>query len=144
LEKDRLAKEAELKLVQNKYDNALSKGDSCVKMKNYDLAKITYSIAATLKPKEIIPSLKIKEVDALIETEKRSLYTNELAKKYPEGVTEEKVKEGNANITKRIVVKGNTGNLYIKKETGFGATYFFKDGATITESEFIKNTEGKK
>ena len=67
-----------------------------------------------------------------------------MAKKYPQGVTEEKEKEGNANITKRIVVKGNTGNLYVKKETGFGATYYFKDGATITETEYIKNTEGIK
>lgn len=143
-EKERIAKENELKLVQAKYDNAIAKGDSCVKAKSYDMAKTSYTSAASLKPKETIPAIKIKEVDALIESEKRSLYTNELAKKYPEGVTEEKVKEGNANITKRIVVKGNTGNLYIKKETGFGATYFFKDGATITESEFIKNTEGKK
>lgn len=143
-EKERIAKENELKLVQAKYDNAIAKGDSCVKAKSYDMAKTSYTSAASLKPKETIPAIKIKEVDSLIETEKRSLYTNELAKKYPEGVTEEKVKEGNANITKRIVVKGNTGNLYIKKETGFGATYFFKDGATITESEFIKNTEGKK
>jgi colicin import membrane protein len=143
-EKERIAKETELKLVQTKYDNAIAKGDSCVKAKSYDMAKTSYTSAASLKPKETIPATKIKEVDALIETEKRSLYTNELAKKYPQGVTEEKEKEGNANITKRIVVKGNTGNLYIKKETGFGATYYFKDGATITETEFIKNTEGLK
>ena len=143
-EKERIAKENELKLVQAKYDNAIAKGDSCVKVKSYDMAKTSYTTAASLKPKETIPAIKIKEVDALIETEKRSLYTNELAKKYPQGVTEEKVKEGNANITKRIVVRGNTGNLYIKKETGFGATYYFKDGASITETEFIKNTEGLK
>ena len=143
-EKERIAKENELKLVQAKYDNAIAKGDSCVKVKSYDMAKTSYTSAASLKPKETIPAIKIKEVDALIETEKRSLYTNELAKKYPQGVTEEKVKEGNANITKRIVVRGNTGNLYIKKETGFGATYYFKDGASITETEFIKNTEGLK
>ena len=143
-EKERIATENELKLVQAKYDNAIAKGDSCVKVKSYDMAKTSYTSAASLKPKETIPAIKIKEVDALIETEKRSLYTNELAKKYPQGVTEEKVKEGNANITKRIVVRGNTGNLYIKKETGFGATYYFKDGASITETEFIKNTEGLK
>jgi len=143
-EKDRLAKEAEAKALQAKYDNLLSKGDSCVKTKNYDLAKTSYTTAASLKPKEETPANKIKEVDALIETEKRSQYTNELAKKYPQGVTEEISKEGNAKITKRIVVKGNTGDLYVKKETSFGAVYYFKNEATITETEFVKNTEVKK
>ena len=50
----------------------------------------------------------------------------------------------NGGFEGRIVVKGNTGNLYVKKETSFGAIYYFKDGATITEAEFIKNTEGVK
>lgn len=143
-EKDRIAKEAEVKALQAKYDNALAKGDSSVKAKNYELAKSSYLNAASLKPKEETPASKIKEVDALIEKEKQSQYTNELAKKYPQGVTEEVSKEGNAKITKRIVVKGNTGDMYVKKETSFGAVYYFKNEATITEAEYIKNTEGKK
>jgi hypothetical protein len=88
--------------------------------------------------------LLIAAVDKLITAEKQSQYTNELAKKYPQGITEEISKEGNTNVTKRIVVQGNKGNLYEKKETGFGATYFFKDGVTITETEFTKNTESTK
>lgn len=143
-EKDRLAKEAEAKALQAKYDNALAKGDSALKAKNYDLAKSSYLSAASLKPKEETPANKIKEVDVFIETEKRSQYTNELAKKYPQGMTEEISKEGNAKITKRIVVKGNTGDMYVKKETSFGAVYYFKNEATITEAEFLKNTEVKK
>ncbi len=143
-EKDRIAKEAEVKALQAKYLTSIAKGDSCVKVKNYELAKSSYLNAASLKPKEETPAAKIKEVDALIEKEKQSQYTNELAKKYPQGVTEEISKEGNAKITKRIVVKGNTGDLYIKKETSFGAVYYFKNEATITEAEFVKNTEGKK
>ena len=143
-EKDKLAKEAEAKVLQAKYDNALAKGDSCVKVKNYDLAKSSYLNASSLKPKEETPATKIKEVDALMESEKRSQYTNELAKKYPQGVTEEVSKEGNNKITKRIVVKGNTGDMYVKKETSFGAVYYFKNEATITEAEFNKNTEIKK
>lgn len=143
-EKDRLAKEAEVKALQAKYENAIAKGDSCVKAKNYELAKSSYLNAGSLKPKEETPNAKIKEVDALIEKEKQAQYTNELAKKYPQGVTEEISKEGNAKITKRIVVKGNTGDMYIKKETSFGAVYYFKNEATITEAEYVKNTEGKK
>ena len=143
-EKDRLAKEEETKALQSKYDNALAKGDSASNEKNYELAKLSYLNAASLKPKEETPGNKIKEVDAFIEAEKRYQYTNELAKKYPEGVTEEIVKEGNVKITRRIVVQGNKGDLYIKKETGFGAVYYFKNEAAITETEFVKNTEGKK
>ena len=143
-EKDRLAKEAETKALQAKYDNALAKGDSALKAKNYDLAKSSYLNAASLKPKEETPANKIKEVDVFIETEKRSQYTNDLAKKYPQGMTEEISKEGNAKVTKRIVVKGNTGDMYVKKETSFGAVYYFKNEAAISEGEFIKNTEVKK
>ena len=61
-EKERIAKENELKLVQAKYDNAIAKGDSCVKVKSYDMAKTSYTSAASLKPKETIPAIKIKEV----------------------------------------------------------------------------------
>lgn len=143
-EKDRLAKEAEAKALQAKYDNALAKGDSALKAKNYDLAKSSYLNAGSLKPKEETAVAKIKEVDALMLAEKKSQYTNELARKYPEGVTEEITKEGNAKITTRIVVKGNTGDKYVKKETSFGAVYYFKNEATITEAEFNKNTEVKK
>lgn len=74
---------------------------------------------------------------------KKALFTNEYAKKYPEGITEEKVKEGNANITRRIVVQGNKGFLYLKKETSFGV-FYFKDGVTITETEWLRDTEPKK
>lgn len=143
-EKDRLAKEAEAKALQAKYDKALAKGDSCIKVKNFELAKSSYLNAASLKPKEEIALAKIKEVDSLMLAEKKSQYTNELARKYPEGVTEEITKEGNAKITTRIVVKGNTGDKYVKKETSFGAVYYFKNEATITEAEFNKNTEVKK
>jgi carboxypeptidase family protein len=140
-EKDRLAKEAEIKLLNSKYDNAIIKGDSALKVKNFDLAKTSYAAAAAIKPKEALPATKIKEADVAMELEKRSQYTNELAKKYPQGVTEEVVMEGNVKITKRIVVQGNKGTLYTKRETGFGAVYYFKDGVTITEAEYNKNTE---
>jgi len=73
------------------------------------LQKTSYAEAASIKPKEALPGTKIKEADAAMELDKRSQYTNELAKKYPQGVTEEIVKEGNVKITKRIVVMGNKG-----------------------------------
>lgn len=68
-----------------------------------------------------------------------SIFQNELAKKYPPGVTEEIVKEGNATTTRRIVVKGHTGVLYVMRRTNFGV-FYFKDGTPIFETEFIQNT----
>ena len=143
-EKARLAKEAEAKALLEKYNSNLVKGDSALAIKNYDLAKTFYQNASVLKPKETVPLDKIQAVDKLITAEKQSQYTNELAKKYPQGITEEISKEGNSKITKRIVVQGNKGNLYVKKETSFGTVYYFKDDVTITEAEFIKNTESTK
>ncbi|MFL5763184.1 MAG: carboxypeptidase-like regulatory domain-containing protein [Bacteroidia bacterium] len=142
-EKDRLAKEAEQKALNDKYDAAIAKGDEALKAENFDLAKTSYAEAQSLKPKETLPADKIKAADDAAEAKKKSQYANEYAKKYKEGVTEEKVKDGNMMVTRRIVVKGNQGNLYEKKETSFGQVYFFKDGVTITEAEFNKNTDIK-
>lgn len=69
----------------------------------------------------------------------RDDFQNALAKKYPQGVTEEVVKEGNSTTTRRIVVRGNKGVLYLMRKTNFGV-FYFKDGTPIFESEFIKNT----
>jgi hypothetical protein len=138
-EKKRLAEEAEVALMENNYKAAITTGDSAFQAKNYSLAKTAFNLALTFKPGEMYPKDRIVEADALI----TASYTNELAKKYPQGVTEEVSKENNAKVTKRIVVDGNKGSLYIKKETGFGATYYFKDGIPITEQEFKRYTEAK-
>lgn len=61
--------------------------------------------------------------------------------KYPEGITEESATENNAKVTRRIVVKGSEGHLYVRKETSFGPIYYFKDNVPITESEFTRDTE---
>ena len=64
-----------------------------------------------------------------------------LAKKYPEGITEESATENNAKVTRRIVVRGLEGHLYVRKETSFGPIYFFKDNVAITETEYLRDTE---
>ena len=68
-------------------------------------------------------------------------FKSELAKKYPEGITEESARENNAKVTRRIVVKGSEGHLYLKKETSFGPIYYFKDNVPITETEYLRDTE---
>lgn len=140
-EKERLAKEEAAKAFEKKYKQTINTADSAVTAKDYDKAKKFFNEAIDLKPSDEYPKNRLKEIDILIANE--ALFKNELAKKYPIGVTEEKTKEGNVDVTRRIVVIGNKGVLYEKKETNFGAIYYFKDGIPITEQEFKKNTEIK-
>lgn len=139
-EKERLAKEEEKRIVNKKYTLAINTADSAFVAKSYTLAKAAYNKALEIKPTENYPKGRIEQIDQ--EIAKSGEFKNELAQKYPEGITEEIIKEGNATVTRRIVVIGNKGYLYIMRRTGFG-TYYFKDDAPITEVEFKKNTEGK-
>ncbi len=141
IEQERLAKEEEARVLKKKYTLSINSGDSALLAKNYSVAKAAYNRALTLKPTESYPKDKIAQIE--LEISKTGEFKNDLAKKYPEGITEEIVKDGNATDTRRIVVIGNKGVLYIMRRTSFGAIYYFKDGATITENEFRKNTEIK-
>ena len=139
-EEKRLGEErAQAALLENNYKAAITTGDSAFQVQNFNVAKTAYNKALLLKSTESYPKDRISEIDQLLAT----VYKNDLAKKYPQGITEEIEKDNNAKIIKRIVVDGNKGNLYIKKETGFGQTYYFKDGIPITEQEFKRNTEFK-
>ena len=142
IEKIRLAKELVEKAYNDKYNGYLNRGDSAITASNYEFAKVAFNEAIKMKPNEAYPKTRLTDIETMIAND--ALFKNELAKKYPVGVTEEKVKEGNLNITRRIVVIGNKGYLYEKKETTFGAVYYAKDGVTITEKEFNKDTEVKK
>jgi hypothetical protein len=140
-EKERLAKEEEKKAFDRKYNAAIAKGDSAIAIKDFPKAKLAFNEAIALKPTDELPKNKLKEIDAMIAN--AELYKNDLAKKYPIGVTEEVVKEGNSKVTRRIVVIGFKGILYEKKETSFGAIYYFKDGNAITEQLFNAETKTK-
>ena len=138
-EHKRLAEEAQAALLENNYKATIATGDSAFQAQSFSIAKIAYNKALALKATETYPKDKLTEIDELLAT----VYKNDLAKKYPQGITEEIEKENNTRITKRIVVDGNKGNLYIKRETGFGQIYYFKDGIPISEQEFKRNTESK-
>lgn len=73
--------------------------------------------------------------------------TDNLALKYPEGVTEKKYTSKNAQgkvtgyVIIRIVVKGNKGVEY-KKDVTQQITRFYKNGTPITEDVWDKETSG--
>jgi len=73
-------------------------------------------------------------------------YLTDLAKKYPQGVTEDKYERKNVNdevikiIIRRVVVQGNKADDY-RKVVAKWATHCFKNGRPITERMWITGTE---
>ncbi|HSH65930.1 MAG TPA: hypothetical protein VLB84_09050, partial [Bacteroidia bacterium] len=135
------------------YVEIIAKADKLFSAKDYKQAKTSYLDASLLKPSERYPKDKVLEIDKLLnsktvlptaESKSKDDFRNELAKKYPQGITEESTTEGNLRVIRRIVVKGDDAHLYLKKTTSFGAVYYFKDEVSITEGEFIKDTENVK
>ncbi len=139
---------------EKQYAGLITKADKAMAAKDYKEAKATYLDASLIKPTERYPKEKVIEIDNILNpkvntapvTAEKSKddFRNELAKKYPQGVTEESATEGNLKVIRRIVVRGDDAHLYLKKITSFGAIYYFKDNVAITEAEFVKDTESVK
>ncbi len=67
-------------------------------------------------------------------------FINELAKVYPEGVTEEIIQMSNRVITKRIVVSEGKGYLYEFVKYNWGGEFFFKNGESASKFVWDKET----
>jgi hypothetical protein len=65
---------------------------------------------------------------------------SKLAQDYPPGVTEESYTEGNKVIIRRVVVNGNRADEYSKVIAKWG-TFYFKNGQSITEAIWARETE---
>lgn len=66
---------------------------------------------------------------------------SKLAQDYPPGVTEESYTEGNKVIIRRVVVNGNRADEYSKVIAKWG-TFYFKNGQSISEYIWSRETEG--
>jgi hypothetical protein len=131
------------------YDQIILKADQFFKANEYNAAKAAYSEALALF-NEKYPRDRIAEIERMLAkmnsnanpgTRDRSNYATDLAKKYPQGITEEITQEANRKITRRIVVKGNDAADYTRISYSWG-TYYFKNG-DIPISEGIWNAETK-
>lgn len=69
------------------------------------------------------------------------LNRSKLAQDYPPGVTEESYTEGNKVIIRRVVVNGDRADEYSKVIAKWG-TFYFKNGQSITEAIWARETEG--
>lgn len=143
---------------QKKYNALIAKADKAMQDKDYGLAKSTYTEAVTVKQMEVYPKQKLAEIDLILNpkpdpTANKNNTTNgnanndeykaELAKKYPQGLTEEIVKEGGGTTINRIVVVGKDGWAYTKKTYAWGGVYYFKNGQQISETTFNYETSAE-
>jgi len=68
-------------------------------------------------------------------------YRKYLATIYKEGWTEEKYKEGNKDIVKRVRIVGDHGDEYMKVTHHYGAVYYFKNGISISYGTWVEETK---
>ena len=103
------------------------------------------------------PKDKLKEIDKLLaktkeveipkeidfsNKEKKNKFISSMAKKYGEGVHEENYEsKSGKKVRQIIVVKGGLADEYREVKQPWGATYFFKNGESVSRSIFFKETQ---
>jgi tetratricopeptide (TPR) repeat protein len=139
---------------EEKYKALITQGDEAYALKDWETAKNAYRKAIRVKSTEAYPREQLKKIEEEIkkseavaekpESEKKYTlkgiqipsdkvaFSNELAQKYPQGLTVERSMEGSKTITRRIIVDGDVGVEFKRIEHNWGGVYYFKNGAPIT------------
>lgn len=134
----------------------MAKGKASENIRDLKSAAKYYQKCLELDPSSMIAKGKLQGVQIAMREEvqaraeankdlekmdkKSEAFLAELAARYPQGVTEEKYKDGNKSITKRIVVEGNRGTEYMKVEHDWGGVFYFKNGDAISQNKFESET----
>jgi tetratricopeptide (TPR) repeat protein len=163
-EKKRLEEEDRIKNRDKYYREAIARGNAANELRKYQEAITEYEAALDLKPEEVYPAEKIKEIKAKlelaqkIEDEKATLIEeskkepegismekerilSELALEYPEGLTEETYMDGQKKIVRRIVVKYGRADDYKMVVQPWGAKFYFKNDKSIPSHLFALETD---
>ncbi|MCB0480351.1 MAG: hypothetical protein KDC83_02920 [Flavobacteriales bacterium] len=147
LEKDELGE-------SEKYRDLIKQGDEAFDAEDYESAKIAYTSAMKINSLEAYPRERIKKIELLEKEQKikkpevkekteyslsavqisadKSAFCAELARKYPQGLTEEIYQDGSKTVTRRIIVDGQIGVEYKKIVHNWGGVYYFKNGSPAT------------
>ena len=152
----RLDKISSEKYSLSEYRDVIDKADLHYNFKKYEAALIEYENALAMRPDQDYPKERISLIKKMIgiQANRESLakenqennqipiedFKNDIAQKYPEGVTEEVETLGNKTITKRYVVKNNRGDEYKMIKHNWGGKFFFKNEQQITELIWNKET----
>ena len=140
----------------SEYRDVIDKADLHYNFKKYEAALTEYENALAMRPDQDYPKERISLIRKMIgiQASRESLakenqenqqipiedFKNDIAQKYPEGVTEEVETSGNKTITKRYVVKDNHGDEYKMIKHSWGGKFFFKNEQQITELIWNKET----
>ncbi len=160
VEAERLARLDKISSEQyslSEYRDVIDKADLHYNFKKYEAALTEYQNALAMRPDQDYPKERISLIKKMIgiqankeilaqenqEIQQISIedFKNDIAKKYPEGITEEVETLGNKTITKRYVVKDNRGDEYKMIKHNWGGKFFFKNEQQITELIWNDETE---
>ncbi|MCX7955094.1 MAG: hypothetical protein N3A01_07890, partial [Bacteroidales bacterium] len=83
---------------------------------------------------------KLEEID-FSDKENVQKYLSELARTYPEGITEENYEDNTKKIKRIIVNKNGVANEYREVIHSWGGVYYFKNGQSISKSLFSIETK---
>lgn len=144
----------ELKKKKTQYESLIRNADNAFGLKQYGNATNYYNQAQALFPTENYPKQMLQKIEDLEklanqnnqqhaeknDNETSEAYLSELAKQYPQGVTEEIITVKNRKITRRIVVNGTRADEYKYILYNWGGRYYFKNDKPISEFMFNKET----
>ncbi|MFN7846746.1 MAG: hypothetical protein ACK5P4_05945, partial [Bacteroidota bacterium] len=84
---------------------------------------------------------KNQQETTIVKEQNSTVNRYDLAKKYPQGATNEEIEGTNCTIYKTIIVKGQVGDEYKKIRYNYGQVYFKKNDKDISEAIYLKETQ---
>ena len=148
-------KDQAVRAKKQKYAALIQKGDANFSKEEYASAKINYKNALKVYPSEVYPKDKLRQIDKLMaktdeipeeinfenDAEKKK-FMSSMASKYGEGVHEEKYESKSGKKVRRIiVVKEGLADEYREVKQPWGATYFFKNGKSVSRAILFNETK---
>ena len=144
LEKQRAEDRARIEAEVRKL---IDQGDELMKKESYEAAKYKYESVLKQDAGNQEATEKMREAERKY-TEQQELlkyyadndteFNRELAKKFPQGKSEDTFKEGNKTVTQTVIVKGDRGDEYRKEVYSWGQVFYLKNGKKINESVYKK------
>jgi ribosomal protein S18 len=147
--------EAEQKKKDEAYNKVMAEGETFYSNSDYPSAIASFRNASNIKPDEALPKKRIFDIQEELKNQnKKQLeeidfankavaekYLSELARKYPEGITEENYDATGGKKIKRIIVnRSGVANDYREVTHNWGGVYYFKNGQSISKFLFSQET----
>ena len=143
------------KAKKQKYVTFIERGDMAFSSKDYPNSRASFKKALALFPEETYPKQKVRELDKLLAAEKeipqeinfsneaeKKKFMSSMASKYGEGIHQENYESKSGKKVRRvIVVRDGVADEYREVKQPWGATYFFKNGKSVSRAIMFKETK---